>query len=193
MPADNTGFVPYCSPKNKKGQTILASIDIYDQCIDMTAPEALLLSVTPEDMQTGITVQAARQFTMITTANSVTEVQSMYSGRPVTFTFNVQTGAFTTAIDEITEGDKYVDSSSRDGWKELRMADRTGEYTATYSVVITYRSGTETLAQDFIPNCEISSSTQGAMTAGQVYNRTIELKAQPIGDLAGTRVIRYRK
>jgi len=192
---DVSGFVPYCSPKDRKGQTILASIDIFEQCQDLESPEALIVSIAPDDMAggQGVTMQAQRQYTPITTAAAVTEVANMYSGHPIMFSFNVQKGAFLQAIDEIIEGDKYEESIDRPGWIELKMADRAGEYVSTYSVVITYRSGETVLAQDLIPNCEISSNAQGGMVAGQVYNRTIELKAQPIGDVLGTRVKRYRK
>lgn len=192
---DVSGFVPYCQPKERKGQTVLASVDVFESCLDLESPEALIVSISPDDMAggQGVTMQSQRQYTPITTASAVTEVANMYSGHPITFSFNVQKGAFNTVIDEIIEGDKYEDSLDRPGWKELRMADRSGEYVSTYSVVITYRSGDQVLAQDFIPNCEIMSNAQGGMVAGQVYNRTIELKAQPIGDVLGTRVKRYRK
>jgi hypothetical protein len=197
MPVKNdvSGFTPYCSPKDKKGQTILASVDVFEQCMDLEAPEALLVSVSPDDMAggQGVSMQSQRQYTPINTASAVTEVANMYSGHPITFSFNIQKGAFNDVVDEIIEGDKYEESTDRPGWKELKMADRAGEYVSTYSVVITYRSGEEVLAQDFIPNCEILSNAQGGMVAGQTFNRTIELKAQPIGDVIGTRVKRYRK
>ena len=195
MAANVDGIIPYCSPKTKAGETILATIDIFNQCVDLTNPDNLILSVNPGDMAAGqgLSMQAQRQMTPINTAAAVTEVANLYAGHPITFSFNIQAGAFSEKVDEIIEGDEYVDSVDRPGWKELRMADRTGQQVSTYSAIITYRSGGTVVAQDNIPNCEIMSNNQGGMVAGQIYNRTVELKAQPLGDVAGTRVIRMRK
>jgi hypothetical protein len=107
------------------------------------------------------------------------------------WTFQLQRGAMGRTIDEITEGVKYVTSTVLTGYKELKFADRAGQLVPTYSVLISYHSGGIQIYKDWAPNCEISVTAQGTMGASQNFNKTIQIKAQSIGDANGTRFTRY--
>jgi hypothetical protein len=197
MARGNTdGIAFYCPTGKQKGEMVLATIDVYEQCRDFSEPDALIMSISPSDMVAGTGLQetSSRTFTDINTAASVVKVQSLFAGYAITFGLTIQKDAMSRKLDELNEGVKYEPSPSADGWDEIRIADRAGKMVPTFTVIITYRSNSnEIIAQDIAPNCEFMLQQQGAMAAGQIYNRAIQFMPQPIGDDIGTRVIRRRR
>jgi hypothetical protein len=189
------GLDTYCPTGAKAGETILSSIAIYNQCESPLGSPRLIIN--PDDLveNSGIKFTNQRNYTEIKTSAAVTKIQTMFAGSPVMYTAQLQRDAFSKKVDTLIEGENYADYVARPGWEFLNIADRTGKYVPTYSALISYfKNGDELFAQDWVPNCEFMVTDQGAMAAGVVFSRTLEIMALPIpGDLLGTRVRRLRK
>ncbi len=197
---DTTGLTQYCPPTTPPAETIIPQISIFKQClpINPVAPATgpLVLSIAAEDIRgegQGLSMTANKRMRPINTAASETEVANLYSGQEILWTVELQKGAFGKTIDEIIEGVAYVASTVRTGWDELKLADRSGQLVSTFSVLFSYYSSGNLLAQDWAPTAEVSMTGGGGMAANQTYYKTIQIKAQSIGDAVGTRVIRYRQ
>lgn len=200
FPIVTTGLTSYCPPTTPIAETILGQIAIFEQCLPLNpvspATPPLLLSISPEDIVgggQGIQQTMTKRFREILTSASETSVARLYSGSDAMWTVQLQKDAFGRSIDELAEGVKYIASTARTGWDELKIADRSGKLVSTFSALISYYSDNVLVAEDWAPNVEITVTATGAISAGQTYNKTLELKAQPIGDAEGTRVIRYRR
>lgn len=193
-----TGLTQFCPPTDKAAETVLCQVSIFAQCLPINpvppANAPLLLTVSPEDMVgggQGVQPNVIKRVRPIQTAASETEVANTYTGLDAMWTFQLQRGAMGRTIDEITEGVKYLTSTVLTGHVEMKFADRSGQLVPTYSVLFSYHSGGALIYKDWAPNCEISITAQGTMGASQNFNKTVQIKAQSIGDDIGTRFIRY--
>lgn len=177
--ADN-GYIEYCQPTVQKGNMFLADVYVYQACMDIDEPGALLLKVSNDQQQSGsgVTYSDEAGYVDIVSAASVVPEGRLYSGRNIKYSCTVQTDSMAKIYEELDYGLEYQEDPDRPGWEFLILTDQVGKAVKRFSCKVVYTDNGVVFREDQIPAGEIMINGRKSMAIGSLYGITFDIMAQ---------------